>query len=354
MTDRVVIPSAHVNATGLVLSLRAIGFDGPITCLQYKVGQNTIAGRLPDLCDVRPIAIQMPEELPDRLESWYSDEKIRVLFTDERFLSAFHGDPRFETVAGAGASLDTVINKNRFYDFLAANRLGAVPLTMGSEVSPWSEFGDCFRSRVWSTWRGLERLPRGGLIQDARGLLDWRRVVEERALGEDDWGYQEQLSPLPEHNVSVCGWHDSDIHQSIVTRRRGVANGVGWWIERIDDPDNLIKTARGILDALAFSGPFELEFVWDESALVFKIIELNPRYWMQHRLIQVLTDHALVRRSMGLFASDDVDADGPVTWLQPDVALTKPLTSIQNAYRSVLAYPAAGALTALIRRTLGD
>ena len=354
MTDRVVIPSAHVNATGLVLSLRAIGFEGPITCLQYKVGQKTIASRVAELCDVRPVAMQGPDDLPERLANWYPDESIRVLFTDERFLEAFAGDPRFETVSGAGDHLETVIRKNQFYDFVAANRLGSVPLTTGSDISPWSEFGDCFRSRVWSTWRGLERLPRGGLIQDARGLLDWRRVVEERELGDDEWGYQEQLSPLPEHNVSVCGWHDADTHQSIVTRRRGVAHGVGWWVERIDDPDNLIKTARGILDALEFVGPFELEFVWDDAELLFKVIELNPRYWMQHRLMQVLTDHALVRRSMGLPASDTIDLDGPVTWLHPDVALTKPLTSIQNAYRSVLAYPATGALTALIRRTLGD
>jgi len=203
---------------------------------------------------------------------------------------------------------------------------------------------------VWHTWRGLERLPRGGLIQNARDLLAWRSQVDECALEDDHWGYQEQLSSAPEHNVSVSGWHGAEVHQSIVTRRRGVANGVGWWIERIEDPDNLTRVARDILSALKFEGPFELEFVWDERDLRFKIIELNPRFWMQHRLIQVLTDHALARRCLGHEARDDVDKDGPRMWFQTDVAITHPFRTAQHLHHAVLAYPSKGALSAVFRR----
>ena len=352
VTDRVIIPSAHVNAVGLVLSLREVGFDGPITCLQHKVGQETIAGRFPHLCEVRAAAIQVPDELPERLMAWYPDEEMNLLFTDERFLGSFYGDQRFSSVPGAGERLETVTNKRRFYEFVSENRLGLVPITVGNEASPWSQFGDRFRSRVWCTWRGMERLPRGGLIQDSRGLSAWRETVDERRLGAQEWGYQEQLSPAPEHNVSVSGWHDSSVHQFIVTRRRGVANGVGWWIERISDPDNLSRVARDILGALDYDGPFELEFVWDDRGLCFKVIELNPRFWMQHRLIQSLTDHALVRRCLGMSAQDDVDERGPRTWLQTDLALSHPLQTARNGYRSVLAYPTTGSLAALIRRKL--
>ena len=172
----------------------------------------------------------------------------------------------------------------------------------------------------------------------------WRQTVVAQQLKPTDWGYQQQLSAQPRDNVSVAGWHDSETRQSIVTRRVSVASGVGWLIERISDPSNLVEQAHNILAALNFEGPFELEYVLDPSDGIFRVIELNPRFWMQHRLFQHLTNHAPIRKFLGKRHSTTVRCDGPTSWLQTDVALISPLQAAKHFRKGILAHPTKGAL----------
>ena len=50
---------------------------------------------------------------------------------------------------------------------------------------------------------------------------------------------------------------------------------------------------------MKYRGAFEMEFVLDEKSEEYKLIELNPRFWMQHGLIEEVTDCALIRRAVG-------------------------------------------------------
>ena len=128
---------------------------------------------------------------------------------------------------------------------------------------------------------------------------------------------------------------------------------MGWWVQRILDPARLLETTARVLDAFEFEGPFELEFVRDPGDGVYRVIELNPRFWMQHRLAQILTDHALVRRALGMVATETVK-EGPQHWLQTDVALRRPIRTSGLALRAVWAHPPAEAAGTLLRRTLWD
>jgi hypothetical protein len=290
--------------------------------------------------------------LPDLLAEWFAGEKVAVLFTDERYIQAFQGDQRFRINRGPGPLLDTVVHKRRFYEFLQAGDLGPIPHTVDSSVDPFDIFPGVFRTRVWRSWQGTRKHPRGRIIAGKADLAKWREFASSHGLTEEDWGYQAHLSAEPEHNVSVCGWHEAGIQQYIITRRLHVASGLGWVVERISDPDGLTPITRRILDALQYVGPFELEFVFDPASEIYRAIELNPRFWMQHRLAQVLTDHALVRRSLGRRGSADVEKAGPRHWIQTDVALTQPLTAARYALTGVMAHPAKGSLAALIQRRL--
>ena len=152
------------------------------------------------------------------------------------------------------------------------------------------------------------------------------------------------------HNVSVCGWWDSHHEVLAVTRRRGVAHGLGWWVERIDDPGYLRGLTRRILKTLNYSGPFELEFMWDRRDDAFKIIELNPRFWMQNLLVNEASDHALTRLALGMPCDSVGLSARPRHWLQPDVLVTRPLSAIAALPNATLAYPMRRVLGTAFRR----
>jgi len=350
--QRVVIPSAHVNATGLAQSLRESGFAGPIVCLKHKANQRSIAERFPALCTVRLITKPESARLPDLLMEWFGGEETAVLFTDERYLQIFHDDGRFHLTRGPGSLLDTVLHKGQFYEFLRTNDLGPTPHTVDSSVDPTEIFPGVYRTRVWRSWDQQQKRPRGRLIRSKTDLAQWRDFAAAQGLTHTDWGYQAQLSTAPIHNVSVCGWHDESIQQYIVTRRIEVAAGLGWVVERIEDPNDLMAVTSRILDALSYVGPFELEFVLDLESRVYRVIELNPRFWMQHRLANVLTEHALVRRALGQRGRTTVKDGGPRYWIQPDVAITQPLRAARYRLSGIWGYPIKGSLAALIRRRL--
>jgi hypothetical protein len=71
-------------------------------------------------------------------------------------------------------------------------------------------------------------------------------------------------------------------------------------VESVQPNESLCAATKNILDALGFSGPFEMEFLLDPDDGRFKVIELNPRYWMQHRLLAALAANVLIRRHLGL------------------------------------------------------
>ncbi|MEE2787598.1 MAG: hypothetical protein VX589_09680 [Myxococcota bacterium] len=350
MSPRLIVPSAHVNALGLVQSARTVGWSAPIVCLQSKPGQNTICGRFPEQCDTVYLPLRQPADLGPSLRARYPDDHMTVLMTDERYLGVLAGQTGFSTVRGAGAALDTVVRKDAFYAFVREHEFAATPRVCDSRSDPWSFFDGPFRTHVWRSWAGTTKLPRGRLVSDRADLESWRRDVLAAELAASDWGYVEHLGTKVIHNVSVCGWWDKDHDILTVTRRRAVANGIGWWVERIDDPAYLKGITRRILAALDYCGPFELEFMWDRRDDAFRVIELNPRFWMQHLLVNVACDHALTRLALGMPLSGQTLAHRPRHWLQPDVLATRPWSAISALPNAVLAYPPRHVVSAAVGR----
>jgi D-aspartate ligase len=59
--------------------------------------------------------------------------------------------------------------------------------------------------------------------------------------------------------------------------------GTGCIVQSTDRPE-LIEPAVAMLRAMGFTGIAEVEFKWDARSREFKLIEINPRPWDQHRL----------------------------------------------------------------------
>jgi predicted ATP-grasp superfamily ATP-dependent carboligase len=59
--------------------------------------------------------------------------------------------------------------------------------------------------------------------------------------------------------------------------------GTGCVVQSVERPELFAPTAR-LLESIGFQGIAEVEYKWDAAAGVYKLIEINPRPWDQHRL----------------------------------------------------------------------
>jgi len=320
------IGGAYVNAWGIVDALARVGFPGRVVCLKPRgVGPVLVERRRPRV-EVWEVDLRRPADLPNLVAARLpGPSPCHVFLTDERFHEAFAeaaGRPALAHVrawVGAPGALPTILDRYAFCRFVEDGGLGHVPRTIPGDADPFAAFDGSFFFRYRRTWEGLAKLPR---VRRVETRADLRALVgEARARGDDEgaWCYQEILSVDAAHNVSVCGWHGPDARHYVVTRKvwqHPPGTGNGDVVEVVDDRWGLSGTARGLLDALAYEGPFELEFVRDKAAERYLMIELNPRFWMQHGLVEALTGDALVRRALGLpLAPPPAGAPTPRYWV---------------------------------------
>jgi predicted ATP-grasp superfamily ATP-dependent carboligase len=109
--------------------------------------------------------------------------------------------------------------------------------------------------------------------------------------------------------------------QKLVQVPAGV--GTGCIVQSADRPELFELTLR-LLRAMAFTGIAEVEFKWDDAAQEYKLIEVNPRPWDQHRLgaacgvdlvYLAYCDHA------GLPVPDSQVRYSPQKWIAEDALL---------------------------------
>lgn len=139
-----------------------------------------------------------------------------------------------------------------------------------------------------SSWRDGRKLPRGWVCGSRAEYRDALLSMARQGLCPTDFLIQEFL---PDADVvSTCGFFDALNHgrNSLLTTRKLLGQGgrltTGVVVETISDPAQLLPRTVGILDALRYRGPFELEFVLDRRRGVYHVLELNMRFWMQHGL----------------------------------------------------------------------
>lgn len=159
------------------------------------------------------------------------------------------------------------------------------------------------------SWQGSIKLPRGWICRCEQEVQQSLEQLKQLGLDRSAFFFQEWLGDQEHQNISVCGFHDSQNHArnttAIVKRllshqQQGLSCAA--MVETIPDQWDLHTKTKQILDALAFVGPYELEFMLTPQQLV--VLELNPRFWMQHAIF-LPRGNALLKRYFALDSSAD-------------------------------------------------
>jgi hypothetical protein len=152
------------------------------------------------------------------------------------------------------------------------------------------------------SWQGEIKLPRGWVCQTRHEAEDRLKGIEKFENWKNIFFFQEWLGHQDCRVVSVCGFHDAKdssrsltaIVERIASHTTGLSCSAA--VQTIHDDWNLQVKNAEILDALSFTGPYEMEYlIVGERAVV---LELNPRFWMQHAIF-VIRGNGLIKRYLG-------------------------------------------------------
>jgi len=309
ITRWAIICGSYINAWSIIESLRAIDWAGKIVCVVAQEHEQTLV-QLSKGIEIWRLNFTKPEELfcilSEKIPA--QDEKV-LFFTSEQFheglRSAAELLPNCRFWAGNLANLEVILDRLSFYRFIEKGGFADVPRTLESNQDPWQHFKGPFFLRIRKSWQGLKRRRGVVLIESPEHLQEISNELIEAGINQNEWCYQEVLSLDAHHNVSICGWYEPKHMRYFATckiMQHPGRMGNGDVVSLVDSPSGLFESTQAILKTLDYAGPFELEYVYDQQSGKYKIIELNPRFWMQHGLLEQITDHELVRRYIGDFA----------------------------------------------------
>lgn len=322
-TDTIIICGNGINAHSLYRILERQNWPGQIVFVRhvsepkgfvgamgYAEGTDKKEGRR-DKGESKPLSYALPlkdsSDFPAWVESTFPDGSV-VFFTDERWHPAFlqwnnaHPESKIRSFLGSESHLNEILDRYEFCRFIDVNKLANVPMTIRGDEDPFDAFGDTFIVRPRLSWKGVAQRERVKLVE---GREEFERILREfadRGIARKELSFQEKLSIRDQDNVSICGWVGPEEQHLYCTRKLRQwppKTGGGDLVERVDAPEELLEQARALLMALEYEGPFELEFVFDENDGEYKVTELNPRFWLQHGLIDCISGSALVRRYLG-------------------------------------------------------
>lgn len=240
-----------------------------------------------------------------------------LFFTDERMLQKHAGDARF-TFLPQQPDLP-VDDKLEFALRLQAIDEQPIPYWPHlDEAAEWPILVKCRHS-----WHGDDKLPRGYICHSPAQWQAALSKIDQQGLPRSFF-FQQRLISGELNNYSTCGFFDFENPTRsclAVTRRTldtGAKIGTAAIVETIDDPQNLLERTQRLLTELRFTGPFELEFLYDVASANYYVLELNPRFWMQHGLFVDAGDNRLIQLYLGL----DLPDDRAATTLQPAIWLS--------------------------------
>lgn len=316
----VIIVGTYINACTIAECLQKINYEHQIVLIDPVI--DDVCKCLADiwLKDVIVIKKRITKlgDIVDLINNIAAEDcKKTILMTAEEFIDpikyAIQSGTLKNTVAHTGAAdnNDIIFDRFLFYRFVERLNCINVPKTIDYNEDPQEAFGEEFVIRVKKSWEEEKKLPRLEIVHSRVEQESVERRFQEQGLTPDMWCYQELLSTLDTNNVSVCGWYDSDYHQYVVTRKvvqHPPKIGNGDVVEVYTEaPESIVLATETILKAMRYTGAFEMEFVFDTKSNNYKIIELNPRFWMQHGLVEEVTDNSLIRRAIGEDIFNNID-----------------------------------------------
>ncbi|MEX0642672.1 MAG: hypothetical protein WD468_08215 [Pirellulales bacterium] len=240
-----------------------------------------------------------------------------LFFTEERSLKQYAGDNRFSR--WPRASVLIIDDKLQFATCLRARNERPVPFS--ASLDQPAMFPVALRAK--HSWLNGQPLPRGFVCHSPQQLAAAFRKLDQRGLPRNAFFLQRYLLGT-NNGYSTCGFFDSCEPRrcAILVTHRALATGTGLQsgaiVETIDDPGGLVARTEQILSAMQYAGPFELEFLRSQDGQFF-VLELNPRFWMQHGLFIDFFENVLLRRYVDEHDATPFVGGGramqPIVWL---------------------------------------
>ncbi|MCL5270533.1 MAG: hypothetical protein M1457_08285 [bacterium] len=195
-----IMNGANVAALGLAISLRRVGWRGRVLCLDDQ-RQPWIAAAFPGYCEMLPAPLVSADQLPAFVNSRVDPAAPKVfLFVSEVFYDLFARPeihellPNTRFLLGPGLDLDLVLDRRRFYQFVAGRGLGEAPALLDSSEDPWATFPQGVRL-VPTRKNGIRRLGLRRTAQHRPGRQCFRQRLARSPvafLPDDPQGFPDR------------------------------------------------------------------------------------------------------------------------------------------------------------------
>jgi D-aspartate ligase len=266
------------------------GFDSQPT----RFGFQTRYGQ-PEVC---PDPVAEPEALIAfllRRTEGLSDAPV-LYPTSDAFVTALseHRErlhPRFRLSLPSREAVAAATNKARQYEIAATAGVPVAPTYRPSSIADLEavidriEYPVIIKPEVGHLWRREFRADKAILVEHRDDLMaHFREILPSghRALIQ-----ALILGPNTNH-CKVCAYIDGSGHPLALMCMRKVRQyptdfGVGTLMESVHEPE-LADLGLRFFAAMNWRGPGSIEFKRDDRDGVWKLIELNPRFWQQNGL----------------------------------------------------------------------
>lgn len=247
-----------------------------------------------------------------------------LLFTDEAHLLSYYDQEAF-TFFPRDVDKELIDDKLRVADRLRAMGEEPVPYwpLQHSTQGALPEVPIYLKAR--HSWAGRTKLPRGYICESERPVGECVEIIRDQDLPLDCFFFQRLITEGIAANYSTCGFFDHADPQKnpIIVTRKMLGNepgriSTGAIVKTVRDPAKLRTRTCRILKKLQYTGPFELEFLHDSEEGRYYVLELNPRFWMQHGIFVEAYDNLVLKRYIGLQVGRWQDGElpfKPLVWL---------------------------------------
>lgn len=175
------------------------------------------------------------------------------------------------------------------------------------------------------SWKGSKKLPRGYICRSTKEREKIFESIHANGWSLNTFFYQKLLNSPLQNNISVSGFFDHQdakrnmllLTQKLIGSSDKIATG--WIVATTPDPERLLDRTTNILKQLRYTGPFELEFFYEEEDHIYYILEMNFRFWMQHGLFLSFFENGLIKRYLGMDTEKDWNTTShfgrPLLWI---------------------------------------
>jgi len=303
-----IIGSDFINALDIYKFLKRADFKGDIYVIEsnkYKLLTSLYAN------NITTIRINNPNELIKFLLNLKKEVPKYLFLTNEIYHTIiYENDEKLKKsnviyYFGKNNPKD-IIDKNKFTSLFKTDNNISTPLLY--KVGDNIDFPVVIKFKN-SFIEGKRTLP-VKIVNNKNDYHQYLKKIHNKGFSDSDIMIQEKLSSKPKDNISIVGWFDNTSPVFFQTRKiiqHPKKGGTGDLIELMELNEDLKKKTIYILNKVNYIGPFEIEFIKEMHRDNYKLLEMNPRFWMQHGLAGINSGNLLIQKYLGINNKYDIE-----------------------------------------------